>query len=331
MPAFQKLQKFITEEMQMSQVYQPVMLIQLLQNSGTATVKQIAQSILDKDPTQIEYFSEVVKKMVGKVLTKNRGITVKTGDTYKLIGCDSLSAKETASLIALCQMKIEEFEKKRGDAAWEHRRRGHRPVSGSVRFEVLKRAKGRCELCGISYAEKRLEVDHIHPKSLGGKDDLTNFQALCYSCNAAKRNTDNTDFRDIKSMYAHRESGCLFCTFQTQDPTRMVAENNLAYVIRDEFPVTTGHTLCIPKRHTETYFDLAPAEVNAINALMAVQKQLLEAADPQITGWNIGMNCGQTAGQTVFHCHVHLIPRRLGDTSNPSGGIRNLLTTHSGH
>lgn len=325
MSAFQKLQKFITEEMVMSQVYQPVMLIQLLQNSGTATVRQIAQSILNKDPTQIEYFSQIVKNMVGKVLTKNRGITEKAGDTYRLIGCDALSAQETASLIALCQIKIKEFEKKRGDAAWEHRRRGHRPVSGSVQYEVFKRAKGRCELCGISYAEKKLEVDHIHPKSLGGKDDLTNYQALCYLCNAAKRNTDNTDFRDIKSMYAHRESGCLFCTFQTQDPTRMVAENNLAYVIRDEFPVTTGHTLCIPKRHTATYFELVPAEVNAINALIRVQKKLLEAADPQITGWNIGMNCGKTAGQTIFHCHVHLIPRRISDTTNPSGGIRNLL------
>lgn len=126
----------------MSQVYQPVMLMQLLHNGGTATVRQIAQSILNKDPTQIEYFSEVVKNMVGKVLTNNRGITVKTGDTYKLIGCDALSAQETASLIALCQIKIDEFEGKRGDAAWEHRRRGHRPVSGSVRFQVLKRAMG---------------------------------------------------------------------------------------------------------------------------------------------------------------------------------------------
>ena len=329
MTAFQTLQKFITEEMMMSQVYQPVMLIQLLENSGTATVKQIAQSILDKDPTQIEYFIGITKNMVGKVLTKHRGITEKTGDTYRLIGCESLSAEETASLIALCQIKIEEFESKRGDAAWEHRRRGHRPISGSVQYEVFKRAKGRCELCGISYEEKKLEVDHIMPQSLGGKDDLTNFQALCYSCNAAKRNTDDTDFRGIKSMYEHRESGCLFCDFQAQDPKRIIAENNLAYVIRDQFPVTTEHTLCIPKRHTETYFDLAPAEVNAINALMRVQKQLLEESDPKITGWNIGMNCGETAGQTVFHCHVHLIPRRVADTSNPSGGIRNLLNIHS--
>lgn len=321
MSAFQKIQNFITEEMTMSQVYQPVMLIELLKNSGTATIEQIAQSILDKDPTQIEYFSAIVKKMVGKVLTNKRSITEKVGDTYKLIGCESLTAEETASLIALCQIKIEDFQDKRGDAPWEHRRRGHRPVSGSVRFEVLKRAMRRCELCGISGADKPLEVDHIHPKSLGGKDDLTNFQALCYSCNAAKRNTDDTDFRGYKSMYEHRESGCQFCEFQPQGSTRIIKQNNLAYVIRDESPATKGHILCIPKRHTGNYFDLAPAEVNAMNALIRVQKQFLEETDAKITGWNIGINCEKTAGQTEFHCHVHLIPRRPGDTTNTSGGV----------
>ena len=80
MPAFQNLYQFISTEMRMSQVYQPVMLIELLKNDGQASVTQIAQAILDKDPTQIEYFTEIVKNMVGKVLTKNRGITEKSGD-----------------------------------------------------------------------------------------------------------------------------------------------------------------------------------------------------------------------------------------------------------
>jgi 5-methylcytosine-specific restriction endonuclease McrA len=78
----------------------------------------------------------------------------------------------------------------------------------------LSRAKFRCELCGICADEKNLEVDHIVPKSLGGKDELSNFQALCYSCNAAKRNTDNTDFRLFKTLYEHREENCLFCDVQ---------------------------------------------------------------------------------------------------------------------
>ena len=75
----------------MSQVYQPVMLMELLKNKGESSVIQIAQAILDKDPTQIEYFSEIVKNMVGRVLTINRRITEREGDTYRLIGSEDLS------------------------------------------------------------------------------------------------------------------------------------------------------------------------------------------------------------------------------------------------
>lgn len=311
--------------MRMSQVYQPVMLIELLRNNGKASVTQIAKAILDRDPTQIEYFSEIVKNMVGRVLTKKRGITEKQGDSYRLIGAEQLTSDEVQSLIDLCQQKIDEFEQKRGDAVWSHRKRGHRPVSGSVRYEVLSRAKFRCELCGIPADEKNLEVDHIHPKSLGGKDDLANYQALCYSCNAAKRNTDSTDFRLFKSLYEHRQENCLFCSIQTDDRKRIVAENELAYAIRDGFPVTEGHTLLIPKRHTPDYFGLVQSEVHAINALMTAQKDRLSVAEPTIWGFNIGMNCGEVAGQTVFHCHVHLIPRRRGDVENPRGGVRHVI------
>jgi diadenosine tetraphosphate (Ap4A) HIT family hydrolase/5-methylcytosine-specific restriction endonuclease McrA len=325
MDRYKKLRQFITEEMRMSQVYQPVMLVELLKNNGEATVQQIAQAILDKDPTQIEYFSDIVKNMVGQVLTKNRGITEKDGSTYKLIGSQDLSQEQVDELVSLCEQRIQDFERQRGEEVWSHRKRGHRPVSGSVRYEVLSRAKFRCELCGISADEKNLEVDHIFPKSLGGKDDITNYQALCYSCNAAKRNTDDTDFRLFKSLYEERQVSCLFCDVQTNDRKRIVADNELAYAIRDGFPVTEGHTLFIPKRHVADYFGLVQAEVHAINGLMAEQKELLKQSDPSIEGFNIGMNCGEVAGQTVFHCHVHLIPRRKGDVENPRGGVRHII------
>ena len=118
---------------------------------------------------------------------------------------------------------------------------------------------------------------------------------------------------------------CLFCDVQTIDRKRIIAENSLAYAIRDGFPVTEGHTLFIPKRHIADYFGLVPAEVSAINLLMVEQKQLLQEADASIDGFNIGMNCGEVSGQTVFHCHVHLIPRRRGDVENPRGGVRHII------
>lgn len=177
---FNELKRFIDTEMRMSQVYQPVMLIELLQRNGKASVTEIARAILDRDPTQIEYYAEIVKNMVGRVLTKSREITIKVGQSYELTGFDKLDHEQVQYLIELCQTKIESFENKRGDSVWAHRKRNHRPISGSVRFEVFKRARFHCELCGTSAEQRSLEVDHILPKSLGGPDDLANYQALCY-------------------------------------------------------------------------------------------------------------------------------------------------------
>jgi diadenosine tetraphosphate (Ap4A) HIT family hydrolase len=120
-------------------------------------------------------------------------------------------------------------------------------------------------------------------------------------------------------------NACLFCDIQNNDRKRIVAENELTYAIRDGFPVTPGHILFIPKRHVIDYFGLVPEEMNAINLLMATQKQLLQEQDSAIDGFNIGMNCGESAGQTIFHCHVHLIPRRKGDVENPRGGVRHII------
>ncbi|WP_216208743.1 HIT domain-containing protein [Polynucleobacter sp. Latsch14-2] len=311
--------------MSMSHIYQPVMLIELLNNQGKASVTQIAQAILNKDPSQIEYYSQIVKRMVGDVLTNKRKITTKDKEHYLLQGVQSLSQQEITELITLCESKINEYELKRQGAQWQHRRRGRRPVSGTIRYEVLKRAKGRCELCGISNEEKNLEVDHITPKSLGGKDDIANYQALCFTCNAQKNNKDDTDFRNINAQYEHREKDCLFCQIQTDDRERVEDENTLAYAIRDGFEVTKHHTLFIPKRHIKDYFGLTQAEINAINQLIESQKEFLDNADSSIDGYNIGMNCGEAAGQTIFHCHVHLIPRRKGDVDNPRGGIRHVI------
>jgi len=325
MTIFNKLKTFISEDMTMSHIYQPVMLIALLKNKGRASVKDIAQSILNQDPTQIEYYSEIVKNMVGKVLTKNRQITEKQGEIYTLKDGDSLSQTEIDELIVLCERKIQEYEIKRDGAHWEHRKKGRKVISGTIRYEVLKRAKGRCELCGISHELKSLEVDHITPKSLGGKDDISNYQALCYTCNAQKNNKDDTDFRSLNSQYEYREIDCIFCNIQNNEKNRIVQENTLAYVIRDGFGVTENHSLIIPKRHVQDYFGLTQAEINAADQLIRSQKKQLDKNDKSIEGYNIGINAGVVAGQTIFHCHIHLIPRRKGDVANPKGGIRNVI------
>ena len=319
---FNALSNFILNEMRMSHIYQPVMLIELLERRGSASVTEIARALLGHDVSQVEYYEHITKNMVGKVLTNSRGITSKEKNQYTLIGSEELTDDERSQLITHCQNKIEEFLGKRGDKVWEHRRKSSGYISGTIRYEILKRAKFRCELCGISAGQKALEVDHIIPRNHGGTDDQSNLQALCYSCNAMKRDRDTTDFREVNTSYDHRESGCIFCEMPSE---RVIADNELAYAILDAFPVTEGHTLIIPKRHVSDFFSLYQPERNAMQRLLEEQRQNILNADSTVTGFNIGNNVGEDAGQTVMHCHTHLIPRRRGDVAEPRGGVRGVI------
>ncbi|HHY62518.1 MAG TPA: HIT family protein [Bacillota bacterium] len=113
---------------------------------------------------------------------------------------------------------------------------------------------------------------------------------------------------------------CIFCNLPKE---KVIAENDLALAFYDAYPVNEGHVLIIPKRHVETYFDATQDEKNAISLLLAKAKEKLdERFHPD--GYNIGVNVGAAAGQTIFHLHVHLIPRYAGDVPDPRGGVRKI-------
>lgn len=323
MSSFNSLKKYIVEDMSMQHIYQPVMLIELLKNQGNATEEAIARVILNRDPTQVDYYIDKVRNMVGKVLRDN-GITERDKQIHSLKDFNQLTKDEIEELINLCRDKLVEFEDKRGDRIWEHRATDREAISGSIRYEVLKRASRRCENCGVSIDERPIDVDHIIPRSIGGANDITNYQALCNICNTNKGNRDQTNFAELEKTYNIREKDCLFCDIQI-DKKRIIEENTLAYAIRDAFAVTEYHTLIIPKRHVLDYFSLYQPEINAINQLIQSQKEKLDKLDTSIQGYNIGVNNGEAAGQTIFHCHIHLIPRRKGDVENYRGGVRNII------
>lgn len=115
------------------------------------------------------------------------------------------------------------------------------------------------------------------------------------------------------------QSPCPFCGVSTD--RIILTENDLAYAMETTTPVTPLHVLVISKRHVVDYFDLSPAEISAMHSVLLEQKKALEQKDSTITGFNIGVNNGVSAGQTVMHTHIHLIPRRDGDTSSERKGV----------
>jgi diadenosine tetraphosphate (Ap4A) HIT family hydrolase len=120
------------------------------------------------------------------------------------------------------------------------------------------------------------------------------------------------------------------CRFCTGISSRVIAANALAFAIRDAFPVTPFHSLVIPRRHVADFFGLTAEEREACAELIHQLRSDILKEDPDVEGFNIGMNVGEVAGQTIFHSHIHLIPRRKGDVPNPRGGVR-MVIPHKGN
>ncbi len=115
---------------------------------------------------------------------------------------------------------------------------------------------------------------------------------------------------------------CLFCN---SEENGCAHENDLAYASYDSYPVSEYHCLIIPKRHIKDYFDLSNEELIACNKLIKIVKKEITNKDSSVKGFNLGTNIGKVSGQSILHCHFHLIPRREGDVENPQGGVRSVI------
>ena len=115
---------------------------------------------------------------------------------------------------------------------------------------------------------------------------------------------------------------CIFCKIRKEE---LQFENKLAYSSTDSYPVSEFHSLIVPKRHVETYFELTNEEIQACNELIMETKEKILKQDSSVKGFNIGTNAGKVAGQSIMHCHIHLIPRREVDVENPQGGVRSVI------
>ena len=115
------------------------------------------------------------------------------------------------------------------------------------------------------------------------------------------------------------------CLFGNSKESGIAHQNELAYASYDSYPVSDLHCLIIPKRHIKDYFELNNEELVACNELIKIVKDEIYAKDKSVKAFNIGSNIGKISGQSIMHCHIHLIPRREGDVENPQGGVRSVI------
>ena len=302
---FEFLYDFLANRMRMSHIYQPVMLIHLFENGGHSHAADIAKSILIHDPTQIEYYENVTKRMPGRVLRNREVVAYSKGD-YSIPDFGKLSDDEIHKLIETCSKKLDDFLQNRRSGVWDHRKKSSGYISGSKKYEVLKQAKFRCQLCGISALEKALEADHIVPRNQGGTDDIDNLQALCFSCNAMKRDTDDTDFRYVEDDYKQRKDDCLYCH---PDKDLLLKQERLAYSTHAEYSAP-DHILIVPRRHIENYFGLYKPELNTIQRLLDTTQAELQQSEESVVGFEVSFQASTTKGESREHAHLDMFVKR---------------------
>jgi len=203
-----ELKTFLMDKMSMTEIYQPVIIKELLQHGGTRTKDQLAVALADYDLSVKDYYRTIVMRWPKITLTKHNVVDYqRKGEKWNLIA----SFNDSEELIKICDSKISEWlENKRN-------REKDPAVNESKRYRVLKRAKSKCELCGIPAQLRPLDIDHIIPQSkadkygkvvLNGKHisvhSEENLQVLCFKCNRAKRDQDGTDFRKRKKLVRDR-------------------------------------------------------------------------------------------------------------------------------
>jgi ATP adenylyltransferase len=316
---FQDLVEFLEHTMRLSHIYQPLLIKSLIESGGSATIRQLANAFLSQDESQLRYYEDRIKQMPLRVL-RNHDVVSKDGDLVSL-NAKNLTFEQKAQIKMICEKKMQEFIAQRGLSIWDYRLLDKDPVPDSLYYRVLRESGGRCALCGASKKDRPLHVDHIKPRSRGGKTEYENLQVLCSKCNQAKSNKDDTDFRI--SGRTDSDPDCRFCREKIKD--RIVVEYDTVWAFEDQFPVSKGHHLIVTKRHTLDWFSMSEKERRDADSLIRILKRHLAKADKKITGFNVGTNSGESAGQTIFHAHIHLIPRRDGDTPNPTGGVRGVI------
>lgn len=192
----------------------------------------------------------------------------------------------------------------------------------------------------MAYTEEEREQIKIRIIEISRENETMNYQKLAnmiidenlaysqhvvaHTLQRGCKNHKNYNGEDLfenpsRGVWKLSNKECVFC--QMKD---YILENELAYAIYDKYPVGKGHMLFIPKRHVKDFFDITKEEREAIFELIDEGKKLLDKKySPD--SYNVGINCGEHAGQTIMHVHVHLIPRYIGDMKDPTGGVRGVI------
>lgn len=265
-------------------------------------------------------YEDRIKKMPARILKKH-GVIREHGDLVSLT-VGALDYAQRSKIRELCERKLQVFLQQRGLDAWASRMIETDPVPPALRYQALMRSGGRCALCGATKDETTLHVDHIFPRSKGGKNTLDNLQVLCASCNEAKGNRDATDLRGpllvaetavpmadpTIEQAAHPD--CPFCAQHLRD--KAIARGQSCFAIPHPHSPVAGHLLVVPFHHAPDFLALTADERLDCEDLMRVLGSEARSSDGKIKAFTVLAGALGVEGNADPHAVVHLIPDRDG-------------------
>lgn len=297
---YASLKQFLKTDMKMTHIYQPLMIKKLLESGNTASTEDVARVFVNNDPTLLGYYKKVVMRWPRNTLTKHQIISYKRGKFTLLL--NDTTPEQKQRLIELCTIKVSEYVDKFRDRYGAKAPRKY--ISGTSAYIIFSKSKGVCVACGKTSANAELVVDHILPVNRGGKTEYSNLQALCRTCNAEKRDTDDVDFITWQKRLKYRKTGCYLCH------PKPIASNAMAFAVRARRPEAELHSLVVPKRHARTFFDLIPAEKQHCMGLIDLLTSGIRREDKTVNGFSVGFDAIPATVDEMMHYHINVIPRR---------------------
>ena len=288
--------------MKMTHIYQPIMIKTLLESRDyKAKRRDIAGQFLGMDLSQLNYYEAIVGRWPHQTLESHNVVKYsKKHKEYTLL-LDDITEEQKDRLVELCDLRLKEFIDT-DPAIRRYRELDKRSISGSVRYDILKRSKGVCVACGVSSMEALLHVDHIVPINAGGQDHPDNMQALCYKCNTQKRDRDDTDFLLEHKRLQFRKAGCKMCVKREYG-----IENSMAYgmLSKNDKP-----SMIVPKRHVRSFVELIPAERSLCLALVDRVAQHLKEQDRIVKHVDVAFDVSSPHHHHHHHYSIKLVPTK---------------------
>lgn len=281
---------FVKHTMEMTSVYQPIMIRTLVESGGEASDLDIARAFLGEDKKQLEYYARIAKRWPRRVLVKHGVVAYRKGGRGKR-GVFALRLEEATDgqrrrIAELCNLRLEEYiDKNVADMPSFNRFGRDPPVPDAVRDAVLARTGCMCAACGTRLDGAATWIDYIIPPGIGGDaDDPSNLMALCAVCGLAKRDRNALEFLLVRNRIKFR-SGCYLCEKRESADLR----NDLAVAVPAARPAAGHRWIVAPKRHVSRFEEMIPAERHLCMDLIEPTKKRMRGAGCGMRGFSVSM------------------------------------------